>query len=127
MPLPCSSPARTRRRSLEAPAEKHGQVGIRIPLERREAAHQIFARLPHVFAQDVLAIQLAGAFPRVLEIAIAAELDERRLETIVIALTTDSVRCRSSHKLASQPAVVEQVVVRIGWIGQQLDVSRSTA
>ena len=97
------------------------EIGVGILLEARKRLHQLFARLPHVFAQHALPVKLAAALPALLEIAVADELDERSLDTVVVAGDDGFRAAQVFDQLAGRPAVCIKVVVRARRIREQLD------
>ena len=103
------------------PVKQPREIGVGILLEARKRLHQLFARLPHVFAQDTLPVKLAAALPALLEIAVADELDERHLETVIVAGNDRFRAAQVFDQLAGRPAVYIKVVVRAGRSREQLD------
>ena len=117
----CSSPASNSATQLQAPGAeaRRGRHSHRVS---KAASALIRSRAPATRLRATRPCDRACRFPsRVLEIAIAAELDERRFEPIVVAPDDRFGPMQVVAELTGRPAVVKEVVVRIGGIRQQLD------
>ena len=71
---------------------------------------QVFARSPQILAQDAAAVTPAASFARFSKVAIVAQLDETRLEAIVVARRYRFGATDLFCEFPGRPAVGVQVV-----------------
>ena len=107
--------------------QQRRQVGVGAQLEVVERRHQPVARLEHLRTRDALGVRRPAALPCALEVAVAPQLDEQRLESVerLASLAAGGMRLQVAAQPPNRLGVDEEVVAgvrrRLREIGQRVD------